>query len=244
MDDFEFKPLTEGLGFHKKIIDLKEEQSPSMSSLTSLTTGGILPKSRPQTTASTNLSREPINKTPQQKPAPAKPLVQSPQPAPWTPALSGKTFEESIKKTQKPGWVTVAASWPASIFDSTMILGMTLLFSAVVFAVTGISLSDLGDMLRNDPAAQLASVVLLICVLEIYAVGCRTFFSMTLGEWAFDYRLGTPEDQQTTVYPVMVAWRALLITLTGFVVLPAISSIVKRDVTGLLTGVDLYAEKR
>ena len=24
-DDFEFKPLTEGLGFHKKVIELREE---------------------------------------------------------------------------------------------------------------------------------------------------------------------------------------------------------------------------
>src|SRR5476649_1501236 len=26
-DDFEFKPLTEGLGFHKKVIDLREESA-------------------------------------------------------------------------------------------------------------------------------------------------------------------------------------------------------------------------
>jgi hypothetical protein len=142
-DDFEFKPLTDGLGFHKKIIDLKEN------------------------TEKFEMSANP------------KPL--------WNPALKSKDILE--KKIQKPVVVRgepslepVATGWPGAIFDSTMVLGLVLIFSAVIFAVTRIDFGQLVEMLQTEGTAQLGAIALLISVYEIYTVACRTFFGKTVGE--------------------------------------------------------------
>jgi len=219
-DDFEFKPLTDGLGFHKKIIDLKEHPE----------------------------KFEPLD-----KPAPGKPVHQSESKAPlWNAALKSKDFiEKKVSKTPKSAppvkpltLEPVATSWPAAIFDSTMVLGLLLIFSAVIFAVTGIELNQLIEMLQTEGTAQFGALVLLFSIYEIYTVTCRTFFGKTVGESVFEYRLGSREAQQKVLYPLQVAWRSFAIALTGFVILPLLSSLLKQDLAGILSGVTLYSEKK
>jgi hypothetical protein len=258
-DEFEFKPLTEGLGFHKKVVDLREDPVPSVAQSTT----GILPKPKnPERQSAALMANSSSEKTPAQparNPAASAsgfhPAGARPASTAWKPALEKQTILE--KPTAVATNVTtpspearplllkpVAVSWPASIFDSTMILGLALLFSAVVFAVTRIDLADFFEMLRTDGASQFATALLLLAVLEIYFVACRSFFGKTLGEWAFEYRLGTPAQQSRAAYPLKVAWRALLVAVTGFIVLPLISTFSKRDVTGILTGVSLYSDQQ
>lgn len=204
-DDFEFKPLTEGLGFHKKTINLNE----------------ALPKP----------------KTDSFHPQP-------PQTSLWTPALKEKDLlPKSVAVVVGKGLEPLAASWPASIFDSTMVLGLTLIFSAVVFAITGIDMANLMDILESEGTAQLGSLILLFAIFEIYTVACRTFFGRTVGESMFQCRLGTEADQERILYPLQVAWRSLVIALTGFIILPALSTFLDQDLAGLLSGLSLYSEK-
>lgn len=224
-DDFEFKPLTDGLGFHKKIIDLKEN---------------------PEKYEAT-LNQRPAQSRTQKM---AQPL--------WNPALKSQDiFEKKIPQTQKfqkPVVVAganidshlepVATGWPAAIFDSTMVLGLVLIFSAVIFAVTRIDFGQLMEMLQTEGTAQVGALVLLVSVYEIYTVTCRTFFGKTLGESVFEYRLGTPAAQQKVFYPIQVAWRSFAIALTGFIVLPILSTILNQDLAGILSGVSLYSEKK
>src|ERR1700683_587288 len=117
-DDFEFKPLTDGLGFHKKVIDIKDV---------------------PET---------------------ARTVAPNPESF-WTPQLKTKTFIEKKpqavvvggvveEKVIPKGLIPAATSWPAAIFYSTMVLGMLLISSAVIFAVTGIDFSQLMEMLSNE----------------------------------------------------------------------------------------------
>ncbi len=261
-EDFEFKPLTEGLGFQKKIIELRDDLQSldSMESFSSMPTQtGILPKSKPQmntsaATPSFSLQRPTINPqmTNSQMPQRQGPIQnQRPQtgatnvgPA-WKPALQGATILEKSKvaTTQTVGRLQPASSnWPAALFDSAMIAGMTLLFSAVVFALTKVEVSSLLETLATDFGVQMASLAIVFAVFEIYTVTCRTFFAKTLGEWVFDSRLGNYEDQAKLSYPFRVAFRTFLITITGFVVLPALSSAFGKDLAGSLSGVKLYSE--
>ena len=265
-DDFEFKPLTVGLGFHKKTIDLRENSlnfSEGPVSSREISTGplkrsttGFMPKSK--TTAPSS-----AEKTAPRSPNPSYSL----NPPPWTPILNDKkmgdlfsgrpaalgTLDLNANLTParatsstaiKPKLSPVAVNWPAALFDAAMILGMGLLFSAVVFALTKIDLNDLGAMLKNETGAQIATYLLLLAVFEIYCVSCRSFFGKTLGEWAFDCRLGDAHDQESIFYPLAVAWRTLIIALTGFIALPLLSTLLGRDIAGVLSGVSVYSERR
>jgi hypothetical protein len=236
-DDFEFKPITEGLGFHKKTIDLREDASLPLKT-------GILPKSRAHTDT----------KSAAQTHAPAGPTTFNSMPHtateralhnPWAPSLKDKTIIEKERKPQlaSENFVPIAVNWPAALFDAAMILGLGLLFSAVVFALTKIDLSELISMLKDEGGAQIATLLLIVAVFEIYCVTCRSFFGKTLGEWAFDCRLGLPQEQMSLLYPIKVAWRTLVIALTGFICLPILSTILDQDVAGLLSGVMLQSEK-
>jgi hypothetical protein len=222
-DDFEFKPLTDGLGFHKKVIDLKE-----------------ISDVQPQ-------------KAPIKKPVSAS---QSQTHNLWTPTLKTKEFAESKKSKavvvgggaatsrDSVNLEPVATGWPAAIFDSTMVLGLMLIFSAIIFAITKIDLSQLMEMLQSEGSAQFGAIVLLTSVYEIYTVTSRTFFGKTVGESVFEYQLGNSQAQDRAIYPLQVAWRSLVIAMTGFVVLPLLSTIINQDLAGLLSGVSLYSEKR
>jgi hypothetical protein len=235
-DDFEFKPLTDGLGFHKKIIDLKENPEKYESTL----------NQRP----AQNQNQTPIQKVAQKL---SQPL--------WNPSLKNQDIFEKrnpqVQKTQKiqkptvvnsipsdAGLEPVATGWSAAIFDSTMVLGLVLIFSAVIFAVTKIDFSQLMEMLQTEGTAQFGALVLLISVYEIYTVTCRTFFGKTVGESVFEFRLGTHSAQQKILYPIQVAWRSFAIALTGFIVLPILSTILNQDLAGILSGVSLYSEKK
>ena len=221
-DDFQFKPLTEGLGFHKKTMELKEELLNSLPTQT-----GILPKSKAAS----------VNKQ--------VPLTQSTTqvaPLAWGGALSNKDFIEG--KNTPVRLVEASSNWPASFFDMAMVAGITLLFSAVVFALTHVDLAVLIESLQTDFGVQTSTVAVVFAVLEIYTVATRTFFGKTLGEWVFDSRLGMPQEQTTFFYPFKVAWRTFVIALTGFVVLPALSSLIGEDIAGILSGVKLYSEKK
>ena len=225
-DDFEFKPLTEGLGFHKKVIDLREETSLPLKT-------GILPKSKGPIQPDVVVRQKTFSIHP-----PEASLHD-----PWAPALKDKVFVDDMPKSQEK-YISIAVSWPAALFDAAMIVGLGLLFSAVVFALTKIDLGDLTSMLRDEAGAQIAAFLLIVAVFEIYCVTCRSFFGKTLGEWAFDCRLGSPQDQKSLVYPLQVAWRTLIIAATGFIFLPIASTIFDRDLAGLVSGVSLQLEKR
>jgi hypothetical protein len=231
-DEFEFKPLTEGLGFHKKVLELKEEAVPTKVGSTT----GIMPQSQNLNKTSGDISKNPTGPA-----APRAPITPLGSPLGWGPALKKMDI---VDKPKGPQLVPCAASLPAALFDCTMVLGLALIFSAVVFATTGINYVYLMEVLQNDEWAQVATIVLFVSVFIIYTVATRSFFGKTLGEWVFEYRLGSPVEQESALYPLQVAWRSLLIACTGFFLLPLISMAVGRDIPGLLSGVSLYAEKR
>jgi hypothetical protein len=258
-DDFEFRPLTEGLGFHKKTINLRDDnvlnetiQTPTPARQNTKAQS-IHPSSEPGDRPSwtPQLKNKEFVIAPQSRPQ-TKPLTQTQSQSPARTQTLTQTHSQTNTQTQAPTqtrtyaqkFIDTPVSWPAALFDGAMILGLGLLFSAVVFALTKIDLTDLLTMLRDETGAQIASLVLMIAVFEIYCVTCRSFFGKTLGEWAFDCRLGLPQEQLKTVYPLQVAWRTLVIALTGFIVLPVVSSFMNKDIAGMISGVFLKQESR
>jgi len=232
-EDFEFKPLTEGLGFHKKVIDLKEKEETSVSGKASSSSFHPSVNSAAKTVHVTEPGARKASRIPS-----------SSTDTTWKPTLPKANIDEAAQGLRLPQLIPVAASWPAAVFDTTMVLGLTLIFSAAVFAVTHIYISNLILMIQTDGAAQAATAAMIISVFEIYSVTCRTFFGKTLGEWTFEYRLGSYAQQQQVLYPLKVAWRGLVTAITGFVLLPALSTVLRKDVAGILSGTSVFLEKR
>lgn len=226
-DDFQFKPLTEGLGFHKKTVNLKNEEP----GLGTRSEGKLF---RPQSRRDHGVV-DPQFPTGNQKPSQPK---ENPT-AQWKPSLPDAEMEQQVELRLEPK----ATAWAAGLLDGLMVSGITLLFLAVALAITQVQFDDLVLLISGENDAKLSLFVLFLSVLQVYSVGCRTFVGYTLGEMAFETRLGTKEQQLATFYPARVAWRTLLNCLTGFVLLPAISSYTKVDVAGILSGVELQEEK-
>lgn len=235
-EGFEFKPLTEGLGFHKKPIDLKDDPS-------SFSTTGILPRAKaklnsfmPQQQISPIPQPRPKIETPAQPRKPFHPEVNNG----WAPAIKSQT--EFVNPQNARSQRIAAFSWSSGIFDSTMVGGITLVFLGALVVTTGLAVDKIVEMVLGESGARIAVMLLIFCVAEIYSVVCRSFFGRTLGEWAFGFRLGSKKDQQSALYPIQVVWRVFLVIATGLIVLPALSTIFGRDLIGRLTGVSLIEE--
>ncbi len=298
-DEFEFKPLTDGLGFHKKSVNLKEglkksgvlqdEMAPLPTALPKAMTDDapIAPLKKHSfedvlsALEKTPLSRDQKNKDLQftetlpRDPAPVKKSameietprnpVQSPFPRPdaykspeiKTPAPANKDIKKtpavadmadagtkrSASNSPKSKLAPATMSLESALLDLIIVTGLALVFMVALLMVTKVDLNIVYKNLSTDVMTQISLGVLFLAVMQMYVVISRSFFGRTLGEWTFDLQIGEDEQQAKESYPIQVAFRSLLTTATGLVLLPLISVILGRDIAGQVTGVKLYRQK-
>ena len=281
-DEFEFKPLTEGLGFHKKAVTLKDGLKKTgvlQDALQSLPTSA--PKSftgdapiaplkkhtfedvlsaleKPQKSRVSELQfTEPLprDRGPQKAMEIEVPKpVQSPFPQPTA-------YKSQIKKTPSPaelanvGTRRGAADSPqrklqaatlsleSALLDFIIVLGLSLVFMMALLVVTKVDLNIVMKNLNTDYMTQISLGVMFLAVMQMYVVISRSFFGRTLGEWTFDLQIGEDDEQKMESYPLKVALRSLLVTVTGLIPLPLISAVLGRDIAGQVTGVKLYRQR-
>lgn len=149
-----------------------------------------------------------------------------------------KTKKESTEEAEE--LLAVSSNPVAAILDGMVAAGITTILLVAILAITRINLVGMLSNAQTDGPTQLNLVLLFLAVVQMYMLTARSFFGASLGEWAFDLQLGTSEEQRQTWYPVKVAWRMIIVTLTGLVVLPLISMIARRDLLKYLTGLQLY----
>ncbi|MES2767634.1 MAG: RDD family protein [Bdellovibrionota bacterium] len=317
-DDFEFKPITEGLGFHKKTSGKNKKNSeplPALESKFSSTLDGLnsnslkfdtplfsdlkaqTPKMErldnpslekkielPELTlaaapSSPSLFSKPLPRT--EKDIEKKPLT-SPSPAipkfnprfgkPLSnPSISDSKIQDSgllsvlegkslnaptmtsaseISKAQiKPNKVDATleikyietAPSPLSLFlDLTVIAGLSILFMLGLVVATGLDLVPILTNAGSDTGTQIGVVLLAYSVSQLYLILARSFFGQTLGEWSMDTQLGKSSDQEKISYAFKLIARTLILTATGFIVLPLISMILNKDLAGRAADLKLY----
>ncbi len=302
-DEFEFKPLTDGLGFHKKSVNLKDglkksgvlqdELQPLPSALPKLMTDeapiaplkkhtfedvlSALEKSplqRERETKKDNtggltftevLPRDPVpnKKSAMEIETPRAP-VNSPFPRPdayKSPAIRkplvspGAMTDTAVTTAVSPGTRRGATNSPKSklapatislesaLLDLIIVTGLALVFMVALLMITKVDLNIVFKNLNTDMMTQISLGVLFLAVMQMYVVISRSFFGRTLGEWTFDLQIGEDEQQRMEIYPVKIAARSALVTATGLILLPLISSIIGRDVAGQITGVKLYRQR-
>lgn len=141
------------------------------------------------------------------------------------------------------GLEAVPAHFGAGFLDGMVVTGMSTILLVAIVAITQVNLWALLSNARTDGPTQVHIALLFIACLQLYLLTARSFFGASLGEWAFDLQLGTNQQQMDNFYPMRVAWRSLIMTLTGFVFLPALSLVFRRDLTRFLCGLQLYVRK-
>ena len=328
-DDFQIKPLTKGLGFHKKAISLSDEVSRSgMSQENShkpipgappdeffddLSTGekrpttskakealdklmsGLNQSSNDATKAAASLDRDFENQVEITNPLPRapesdifsigskggsatasmntnsepmvtpEPSIPTPMPdvdpeperkAPSRPVVTGTLpIPPSAKVREQVGTrrsahdspvgplVPGSISLPSIVLDFVVVVALSLVFLVSLLSVTKVEVLSVAFNAQSDLATQLSLAILFVAIMQMYVVVARSFFGRTLGEWTFDFQMGDDRQHKSGFYPLLVAWRSLLVVLTGVVTLPLLSLIMRKDITAKISGLQLYRRK-
>jgi len=230
-DEFEFKPITEGLGFHNKTQKPKLDLSDTLY-------GKTLPSAPPKV-------RQEVKSqfTKLETERPVRPAVQPQQPArskkgPEYLINNKVDFVESTEVNFAKREVPV--DWLSIFFDSIVVLGLVGLFLFATFLIAKVEPLTVIKMIPHDPMTAAGMAVLTFSVIQGYLLISRSFFGSTLGEWAFEIEVGTVTDQESPLYPLRVVWRSFLIFFTGLIILPLLSLTMGYDVAGKISGVSLY----
>jgi hypothetical protein len=136
--------------------------------------------------------------------------------------------------------VKVAVSVPSVILDALVVLGFSTICLVCIIMITHADLVGLLSNAKTDGPVQVQLVVLYLAIMQLYVLSTRCFFGATLGEWAFELQMGTVGEQQKAVYPLQILLRSVLVTLTGLILFPILSLIMKRDTLARLTGLQLF----
>lgn len=247
LDDFQFKPITKGLGFHKKAekpAPLKRASSIEDNDLELLPPLPRREFGSKATSSANNISIPTLN-------------IEESEPTESTPTVDQilKTIQSKRKldftkdKTTSKNKILntpVAAKYKSSAIDaSASLLDLMLLIAAqltgliILLVVTKVDL--FANLYNPDDQYMIYAGLGLMFVgfTWIYLVTCRAFMGYTPGEWVFDQRLGIPEQSQKLSYIPLVAVRSLLVIATGFVLFPILSLLFNRDVLGRMMKLEL-----
>ncbi len=249
-DEFEFKPLTEGLGFHRSN---ENRTSNRTSELISTKLEFRSPNLQFETADRGLHSPLPRNTFQNEMPMPkiSVPTIEDDSIAKAQTAvneilknLNHKKQQEEFnsKNKKKLIWKNTTPSLLAGLLDSMLIAAGFLLMLIAMLTITQVDLiSNLSNPGQNY-MIWMATAALLACITLIYMVVFRTYMGFTPGEWAFDQRCGTETQQATAIYILKITARTLLVMFTGFLPLAIISMILRADFVGLITGLQIQKQ--
>ena len=243
MEEFEFRPINEGLGFHRK-------QKGAARSATSMKTTSVAPSMSISGTTSSSPFQSPLPRRDlSMKPTFQVPTIEDDSIAKAQTAVNDilknlnhkrqldfateNEKQKAVLKKSKPQFF-------AAILDGMLITAAFLMTLILMLSITKV------DMILNlthpetSGLVYLATFTLFAGVTFIYMVVNRTFLGFTPGEWAFDQQCGSDSDRNELMYIPKIALRTLLVMATGFVTLPFISYLSNSDIAGNLAGINLF----
>ncbi len=243
-DDFQFKPLTKGLGFHpKKESATTGSTSHQAGSLSRTVNKSAAQTMSPATSAhnrslrlDTPLPRPEARKTPTQ-PSSANQTVDN--------ILKNlndknKSFNFQDKGQALSPYLQTAPSLAAGFLDMLLVTALGLLYlMTLIFTLKLDLIKSISD---GGTEVWLSTAAVFLVVGFVYYVAQRMFIGFTLGEWAYEQRLGLPEEMNKPAYGLKVFYRQLLIMVTGVVTIPLVSWALGRDMGGI-SGLCTYRKR-
>lgn len=242
-EEFEFKPITEGLGFHRDQKKLNTKVTPKNDFFEEDSAKNLFstPLPKKNNNASFLFEQETNNELNRSTDVVDEILrnIQSTKKA-------NKDLHETHQKTFKPTnkqakteFVKSSVIMSAIFLDLMLVAASTLLCLVLLLAVTKV---DLLANLRN-PDEQgfiyISTFSLLLTVGFIYYSCYRAFLGATPGEWAYDQKIETKHNDKDGLHTFKIALRSLVVIFTGVVFLPFFSWVLKKDLTGDLIGLNL-----
>ncbi len=227
-EEFEFKPINEGLGFHRK----QKKSNPTQPTPNQVSFQSPLP--RPESLRTQNMQIPQIEDDSISKAQTAvneilKNLNQKRQ----------LDFAEENEK-KKTEYKKSKPQLFASVLDGMLIMAAFLLSLIVMLTITKVDLFMNLSHPQESKVIYLATLGLFLAVHFIYMVVNRAFAGYTPGEWAFDQVCGKENQDLQMSYIPKIILRSLLVTCTGFLILPLLSYLFNKDIAGELSGVSLF----
>lgn len=176
-----------------------------------------------------------INKTPQR---PAISWENIPQT--WAAEDSATGFHQG-PRSRRRGAKLIIWSWFAALIDSFVLVGMSLIFLVSFLFV--MKSSWVGFVSQGAEFFVLAGVSIFVVFSFFYMIMLRSVLGYTLGDWACDLRLGSQLQRQSSFYSFRVLLRSLFLMVTGVILLPLLSLLLRKDLAGSLSGVRIYSLK-
>jgi hypothetical protein len=263
-EEFDFKPLTEGLGFHTKKVDLAQEIKKSKlfsEMITDKSTREVpslpviaLEESPLEIEKPISIKpplprvehSEALNKTPK---GPQKDVIDELIESFKKPAKNfiedkkANVVFEKIPNEEKQNGVRTAWALAPFLVDAMMVIAFFLIGLIIALYVTQVDIIDF--VINSSSQVEHVFVIpsILFGMIYTYMVLTRMFLGGTLGEMVFDMQLGSAKDHESPFYGLRVLVRLMLATLTGFIPLPFFSWIFRRDFLGKCMKLHLIKKK-
>ena len=245
-DDFQFKPLTKGLGFHPK-KDSTTTAAPQ-SHLGAAPLSRTVTKSATQTSNSipSTMNRSLRLDTPLPRPETRK--------TPTQPSAANQTVDNILKnlndknrtlnfqdkgQTLSP-YIQTAPSLAAGFLDLLLVTALGLLY--LMTLIFTLKLDLIKSIADGGTEVWISTGTVFLVVGFVYYVAQRMFVGFTLGEWAYEQRLGLPEEMNKATYGLKVFYRQILIMVTGVIMIPLLSWSLGRDLGGI-SGLCTYRKR-
>lgn len=238
-EEFEFRPINEGLGFHRK----QKSQSSAAAPQTSIPVISARSNTNP-TAFSAPLPRHESHSRNFNIPVIEDDSIAKAQTAvnEILKNLNQKRQTDYNFESEKQR-VLLKKSKPfffAAALDGMLITAAFLLSMIVMLTITKIDLFMNLSHADSSKNIYVATVGLFLTIAFVYMVVNRAFSGFTPGEWAFDQCCGQAEQMNSLTYIPRLALRTLLVMATGFVTLPVLSYLFNKDVAGQIAGVTLF----
>lgn len=133
--------------------------------------------------------------------------------------------------------------WLAATIDTLVIASLSCFFMLCLSALIRLGLRPvLGFTLVQDNALT-TFLVFFIFSGWMYFIASRTLTGASIGERTCDLRLGQPHERVKRSYLARVIIRTTMTLLTGIITLPLLSLVLKKDIVGRITDLNIYSLK-
>jgi hypothetical protein len=142
-------------------------------------------------------------------------------------------------RQRRSGAKLIIWSWAAAVIDFCLISGIGLIFLASFLVVVNSQWGGAGN--RGNEFLFIAGAGVVGILAFFYMIMLRSFLGFTVGEWACDLRLGSPQQRQSKFYTIQVLIRCGVLFATGIIFLPVFGLLLGKDIPGKLSGLSLFS---
>jgi hypothetical protein len=250
-EEFEFRPLTEGLGFHRKEATSQpapssraQSQNQSFSiPATEITEAGpsvspTLPRKNKTSSIAPGMRRNLPTINDDDETTTVDEILKTLNERKKYDFTEDQKIRAQLKDAPAIVWRPDRQTFSAVILDTMLITASFLGCLIILLTVTKADL--VGNLISVNFASILTSLFVLMGTLTwVYLTTFRVFLGFTPGEWVVDQRVGNPEKVGTAAYTLKVALRSLVVVATGFIVAPIASNFFNTDFLGKLIGLEI-----